>query len=1071
MRLLLLLGLIIQGTTGVICTDEILIYDHEDFALIQSCPNSKFLLMNDIAVVGPMPIIPIFKGTFDGQGFSVGGIVVSELYDKAALFDTFSGSMRNVTLSTMVSVVNSEAKFISGFAIELADAYFYDVNITTTITVKDCIAGTVIGGLLSSTSETAPGLVVASSITVMNCECVVGGAIGQLDSNYTTLLPSYWSSPITVYSTIQLYNSSSIVGGYIGISEKNIHSLVLRASIEVLGNSSHNCVVGGVVGDIRGAVIHSNITLLKMYVSGCANNKKSVIGGIGPSLVCSFPNCTIVEDIKLYINLFYTDGLSNACIGGCFGLVDQVSLSYLHLRFSHVEVESRFGGIASTINCTNIDQAAISIDYITWVDSTTDPFLIGGFGALVDNYTTIENSLVTVGEVNLNYTSINPSYFGGFVANASKLLISNSYAMIFLAVLNTSQVVGANSSFGIMLGRVTCNTDEQIRIISSFVAADTILANGHGSELFNIGGFAGHLLNPTTNGQCFVLANSWSSIKFRINEIRRCSASPFAVGALIGNPGDSSFFITDVYVKAYFDVVNIQQYKYNNNNNDGKYNAIGILTGFYSESAATPAKKQMQIYRVICQVDVLFEENFARNIYYVPSEPVCLLCSDIFITNTSSHFYGYGSKGTYLADPLEMQQRDFYTNFLFGEDQIWQYNLDLYPYHTSLPFLFHHLSDFSSDSTSIRFITPICNHHLCWNYTHVWNAQRSMTVLNLQYLSNQCYIENCILCSPSSSYVCMKCASGYISNASGDTCLECHSSCMKCSIPDLSNQCISCAVYGEVFFNERCIPNPYTCNLPYCLLCSFTSARSCAVCVPGKGVQEENGYCTICKSDCYTCSLSQKCSSCSNYTREALQGFCEYSDTGCYNTCKFCKSDNLEMCLKCSNNSYTLDEYGNCQKQPIPFCMVYNCAICSSADNFICNICKKGYYLTKNRLCKACEEHCAVCSSYSVCLECMNPKTRPIAGICNYSTNCSISGCSVCTLSVESSCLTCDTGYVLTDNTCQQLVNNHLRQVTVARMTAAILAMIAITINIAYPLIRYRKYLRDETVPLQPEPS
>lgn len=131
--------------------------------------------------------------------------------------------MRNVTLSTMVSVVNSEAKFISGFAIELADAYFYDVNITTTITVKDCIAGTVIGGLLSSTSETAPGLVVASSITVMNCECVVGGAIGQLDSNYTTLLPSYWSSPITVYSTIQLYNSSSTVGGYIGISEK--HSL------------------------------------------------------------------------------------------------------------------------------------------------------------------------------------------------------------------------------------------------------------------------------------------------------------------------------------------------------------------------------------------------------------------------------------------------------------------------------------------------------------------------------------------------------------------------------------------------------------------------------------------------------------------------------------------------------------------------------------------------------------------------------------------------------------------------------------------------------------------------------
>ncbi|EFO62030.1 VSP, putative [Giardia lamblia P15] len=1071
MRVLLLFGLVIQSAAAAVCTDEILIYSHEDFALIRSCPNSKFLLMNNVTVVGPMPMIPIFKGTFDGQGFYIGGIVVSELYDKAALFDVFSGSMRNVTLSTMVNVANSEAKFISGFAIELADAYFYEVHIVTTITVKNCTAGTVIGGFLSSTSETAPGLTVTSSITVMNCECVVGGAIGQLDNNYTTLLPSYWSSPITVYSTIQLYNSSSTVGGYIGISKKNIHSLILRASIEVLGNSNYNCVVGGAVGDITGAIIHSNIMLLKMYISGCANNEKSIIGGIGTSLVCTFPNCTMVEDVKLHMNLLYTDGLPNAYIGGCFGLVDQVSLSYLQLYFTHVEVESHFGGIATTINCTNIDQVAISIDYITWIDSSTDPFLIGGFGALADNYTTIENSLVTVGEVNLNYTSVNPSYFGGFVANASKLFISNSYAMISLAALNTSQIVGANSSFGIMLGRSTCSADEQIRILSSFVAADTILANGHGSELFNIGGFIGHLLKPTTSGQCLMLANSWSSIKFRINEIRKGSSSPFAVGSLIGNPGDSSFLITDVYVKTYFDIVNIQQYKYHNNNNDGKYNAIGILTGFYSEDANAPAKKQMQIYRVICQVEVLFEENFIEKIYYAPSEPVCILCSDIFITNTSIHLYGYSSKGTYLVDPLKMQQRDFYTNFLFGEDQIWQYSLDLYPYHTSLPFLFHHLSDHSSDDTDVRFITPICNHHLCWNYTHVWKMKRSMATLNLQYISNRCNIENCILCSSSNSYVCMKCASGYVSNASGDTCLKCHSSCMKCNIPDLSNQCTSCAVYGEVFFNGRCIPNPYVCNVPYCLLCSLTNTRSCSVCTPGKGVQEENGYCTICKSDCYTCSLSQTCSSCGNYTKEALQGFCEYSDTGCYNTCKFCKNDNFEMCLKCINNSYTLDEYGSCQKQPIPFCMVYNCATCNSADNYICNICKQGYYLTKNRLCKACEEHCSVCSSYNVCLECMNPRTKPIGGICNYSTNCSISGCSVCTMGVESSCLTCDTGYVLTDNTCQQLVDTHLRHVAIARLTATVLAVIAITINVAYPLVRYRKYLKDEAAPLQLELS
>ncbi|KWX14351.1 Variant-specific surface protein [Giardia duodenalis assemblage B] len=1065
MWLPLILSLAFQDSTPVACKDEILVYTHEDFALIQSCPNSRFLLMNNVTVVGPMPVIPIFKGTFDGQGFYVGGIVLSELYDKAALFETFSGSMRNVTIATTLSVTNSEAKFISGFTIELTDAYFYDVWIVSNILVKNCTAGTVIGGAISSTSETAPGLTINSHITVMDCECVVGGAIGQLDNNYTALLPSYWSSSITVNSIIKLYNSSSTVGGYVGVSEKNIHSLTLIASIEVLGNKKYNCLVGGAVGKITGAIIHSDIVLTKMYVSGCTNDENSIVGGLGTSLVCSFPNCTIAEDLHLHVGLFYTNEIPKARIGGGFGLLDSVSISYIYLRFIHLEVESPFGGLATTINCTNIDQAAVSIDYITWIGSADDPFLIGGFGGLVDNYTTIRNSVFNLREVDLNYTSTASSYFGGFAANASKLFISNSYAAVSLAILNSSETVGANSSFGVMLGRVTCIADEQVRIISSFVAADSILAHGRGSELFNIGGFAGHLLESTADSQCFELANSWSSIKFHINEIRKASTSPFAVGSIIGNPGEASFVITDIYVKTHFDIVNIQKYKYDNINNDGKYNAVGILTGFYSENKNVLINRRMQISRVLCQVDVIFEENFSAQIYYAPSAPACLLCNDIFITNTSKHFSGFSSTAATLADPVEMQQRDFYTHFTFGADQIWQYNLDLYPYHTSLPFLHDHLSD---DNEAI-FITPICDHHLCWNYSHVWSAQRSMVSLNLQYTDNQCYIQHCILCYSISPSICMRCASGYVLNASGDTCLKCHSSCMKCSIPDLPNQCTSCAIYGDVLFNGLCTSSLYACNVPYCLLCSFTNAKSCSVCTPGKGVQEENGYCTACKAGCSTCTLSQTCSSCSDYTVETLEGYCDYNSAGCYNTCKFCKKDNYEICLKCINLSYILDEYGNCQKRSVPFCMVYNCATCSSADNYICNVCKNGYYLTTDRLCKACEQHCSTCSSYSVCLECMDPSIRPIGGICNYSNNCTITGCSTCTIGVESTCLICSTGYVLTDNMCKQLVDNHLKQIRIVQWTAAVLALMAVTIHVAYPLVRYRKYLRDESISLQLE--
>lgn len=1068
MMLLLILGSVLHCNITATCKDEILVYTPSDFTLIERCPNSKFLLMNNITVVGPMPMIPIFKGTFDGQGFYIGGIVLSELYDKAALFDTFSGSMRNVTISSILDISNSKAKFISGFAIELTDAYFYDVSIVTNIRVQNCTPGSIIGGALSSTSETSPGLNVSSSIIVMDCECIVGGAIGQLDNNYTTLLPSYWSSPITVNSIIKLYNSSSIVGGYIGVSKKNIHSLTLVSSIEVLGNQNHECCIGGVVANLTGSVVHSKVVLNKIYVSGCKNTEGSIIGGLGTYISCNFPNCTIVEDIKLYVDLFYTNGLSKAYVGGGFGYLDRVSLSYIYFSLMHVEVESRFGGIAASINCTSIDQSSVSVDYITWINSTTDPFLIGGFGATVENYTTIKNSMVKVREIDLNYTSASPSYFGGFVANASKLLISNSYGMIGLAVLNTTETVGDNSSFGILLGRITCIAEERMQIISSFVAADTILVNGHGSKIFNVGGFVGYLTDSASNKQCFMLANSWASIKFRINEIRKACKSPFAVGALIGNPGESSFTVEDIYIKVYFDIVNIQKYLYDDDDNRNKhYNAIGLLTGFYAKGINGYGGTDMSINKVICQVEILFTEEFEKQIYYAPTAPECSTCKDIIITNTSSYLRGFSSKAATLADPEKMEKREFYTSFIFGTDQIWQYNLDVYPYHTSLPFLVHHLSDHISDGNSIRFVTPMCNHHLCWNYSHIWSAQRSMENLELQYEANHCNVHNCILCYPSSPHICMTCASGYISNASGDTCLACHNSCMKCTTPDLKNKCTSCAIYGQVLHNGMCAANTYTCSVPHCLLCDFTNAQTCSVCVPGKGVQAGSGYCNICNKDCYTCSLSQSCTSCNNYTNEALSGLCEYTTRGCYNTCKFCKEKDNEICLKCNDLSYILDEYGNCQKRPIPFCMVYNCAVCSSVDNYICNVCNPGYYLTKDRVCKACDVSCSVCSSYSVCLECMNSEIKPIGGICNYSNNCTISGCFTCTLGVEPVCLLCNTGYVLTDNKCQELIDHRLKQVKLARLTAIILTVIAISINVAYPLVRYRKYLKEEHVSLQ----
>ena len=216
-----------------------------------------------------------------------------------------------------------------------------------------------------------------------------------------------------------------------------------------------------------------------------------------------------------------------------------------------------------------------------------------------------------------------------------------------------------------------------------------------------------------------------------------------------------------------------------------------------------------------------------------------------------------------------------------------------------------------------------------------------------------------------------------------------------------------------------------------CLKCSGSKPSNCITCPDGRYFEDKLGKCTICTSDCKTCSEKTTCLSCF-FGKKLNKGSCTSTcDTGFYNNeiqniCSPC----LAPCILCTGPSD--NECNSCiagyfydLKSITTKCKLCNlaCLTCNGPLSTNCITCTGNYYLTGNSClkcadgkfvtipastttpCTNCNALCKTCTSYRItdCLTCNSDRFLSSDGSC---TACHES-CLTCTGPNNNNCINC----------------------------------------------------------------
>lgn len=253
----------------------------------------------------------------------------------------------------------------------------------------------------------------------------------------------------------------------------------------------------------------------------------------------------------------------------------------------------------------------------------------------------------------------------------------------------------------------------------------------------------------------------------------------------------------------------------------------------------------------------------------------------------------------------------------------------------------------------------------------------------------------CTSCQPGNLSACLKCATGYYTNTSSNTCQVCPgTNCAACGLSNTATNTLICTQFNgylpyQPTTQTSQVYYPYVCDQG-CQQCASNYPASCLQCSLGFYLVISSttnvGQCMPCGQNCATCSFNTNnqiiCQSC--YSNAFLvNNACLVCST--INNCQTCLSSNLNSCVSCPIGYYltyvpavtTTPAYYTC----IMSCP-QNCLTCFNAantnqsgynpNNIACSSCNTGYSLSITGACLPCITNCRVCSGQyqSICLEC-----------------------------------------------------------------------------------------------------
>lgn len=221
---------------------------------------------------------------------------------------------------------------------------------------------------------------------------------------------------------------------------------------------------------------------------------------------------------------------------------------------------------------------------------------------------------------------------------------------------------------------------------------------------------------------------------------------------------------------------------------------------------------------------------------------------------------------------------------------------------------------------------------------------------------------------------------------------------MSCFLPDTLDSSTNTCVY-------------IACVDPSCQTCN--SAGNCTSCFSGHSLWD--GTCKACITGCKSCTLNltqcdpNSCSTGFVYLENIFTNNKEC--VACAGQCSSCLSSNLYSCIGCNSGFYPILD--NSKTPPTNSCLacIKNCQTCT--DSISCTTCSKGYQLTstKTKCVLKCSTSCYTCEENlpNNCLSCVAGNTYdPVSKACNVDMTCNST----------QSCVSCSTGYVLSNSQC-----------------------------------------------------
>ena len=559
------------------------IFDAASFLAMKDNPSGKYILLNDVTLTPADSLLwkPInFSGELNGCGFKITGLTLSSDSGNLGLFNTLSGTVRNLTLDSVSITSRSNTRVNVGAFCATLKGKLDQVNAYGSILTDNAnvggLCGSIQGGKVTASNNYA-------SVTTITLEggATAGGIAGYIDGGVITLSENF--GEISAYA---------IVGGIVGhVSGPN----TVTRSVNHANITAGSGYVGGCIGKATATDSDGTVILNNLENKGNIDAKGSRVGGVmgycefytamwtDATFVMDFHKFTNSGDIKgaTYvggcigcamsstgkgafspkISIKLTDLINSGNVtaestaGGCIGYghnSDNVSKIIRSSSSGKITANHTLGGIAGYMNnfaITSCDNTGTVLEAKSYYISDSKYYVkLGGYagqcttissctnkadivynekGCYIGGIAGVVTATVSSCTNEGNITAPNASSVGGIVGR-----ISHDGVYSFSKLTNSGNIT-ANESVGGILGSFytyfTYNdSDEHTTSISNLTSSGNV---------YSYGGFAGGIFGKL-EGDAYDHALRFPKFKLVVSFVE-CSGNVtseknYAVGALIG---------------------------------------------------------------------------------------------------------------------------------------------------------------------------------------------------------------------------------------------------------------------------------------------------------------------------------------------------------------------------------------------------------------------------------------------------------------------------------------------------------------------------------------------------------